>query len=261
MKEWNINEIESITEDEAREMCLEEMRIKDHMIYIVDFEGYFGYSCLVFRNNHHIYYANDYELHHSGKSREQLRERYIQKMNSILFTDSEFSAPLKSYGEYSRKMNYLINYYGLQTDYISAFQIFNKDKEEQEFKERVKSMTYNPVNCSYMNDSGFVKRHIKLWDELQKAETEALNDYEYQKSAFLYEMYNHEYGINWQADYDVISCFGKIGYHYEDLNAYFKELQFTEMQKRAYLDARKQYFKETDWNSKKEMLENERFYS
>lgn len=59
-------------------------------------------------------------------------------------------------------------------------------------------------------------------------------------------MYNHEYGINWQADYDTLSAFGNIQYHEDDLSAYFEELNFTETQKRAYLDAKKQYFKESE---------------
>jgi hypothetical protein len=32
------------------------------------------------------------------------------------------------------------------------------------------------------------------------------------ESAFLYEMNNHEYAINWQADWDVCSCFGECEY-------------------------------------------------
>ena len=64
--EWDIHRIEALSEHEAQTMALDTEAIKAHSVYFVDFGGYFGYSCLVFRNGHHIYYANDYELHHSG---------------------------------------------------------------------------------------------------------------------------------------------------------------------------------------------------
>jgi len=45
-----------------------------------------------------------------------------------------------------------------------------------------------------------LKRHTK---ELH----EALQDKEFAEAAFLYEMDNHEYAINWDGDADVLSCF------------------------------------------------------
>ena len=42
--EWTIKEIEAMTENDAQEMAIESMVIKDHNIYFVDFGGYFGYS-------------------------------------------------------------------------------------------------------------------------------------------------------------------------------------------------------------------------
>jgi hypothetical protein len=45
-----------------------------------------------------------------------------------------------------------------------------------------------------------LKRHVK---ELH----EALQDKEFAEAAFLYEMDNHEYAINWDGDADVLACF------------------------------------------------------
>jgi hypothetical protein len=36
---------------------------------------------------------------------------------------------------------------------------------------------------------------------------EALQDEEFAEAAFLYEMDNHEYAINWDGDADVLACF------------------------------------------------------
>lgn len=45
-----------------------------------------------------------------------------------------------------------------------------------------------------------MKRHTK---EIH----EALKDKEFAEAAFLYEMNNHEYAINWDGDADVLACF------------------------------------------------------
>ncbi len=224
------------------------MKIKEHNIYFVDFGGCFGYSCLVFKNNHSLYYTNDYALHHQGKSKSELQDYYIKEMNGKLFTEAEISAPLESYSEYRHKSDYLRNYYGMQVDSISIFSVNPTEKQKAEIEEYTKNITYNPVCFCYMNDKKFVEHHIQLMGNLNKAMENCADSFEYQKEAFLYEMYNHEYGINWQADYDVLSIFGKIKWHEDDLNAYFEELKFTDLQKKAYLDAIKQYFAETAEN-------------
>lgn len=45
-----------------------------------------------------------------------------------------------------------------------------------------------------------LKRHVKETHE-------ALKDEEFAEAAFLYEMDNHEYAINWDGDADVMACF------------------------------------------------------
>lgn len=52
-----------------------------------------------------------------------------------------------------------------------------------------------------------LKRHTKETQEKMK-------DPEFAEAAFLYEMDNHEYAINWDGDADVLACFGL---DYEDL--------------------------------------------
>lgn len=245
-RKWLISDIDGITEEKAKEMAVEEMEIKGHNIYFINFDGYFGFSYVVFKNNHHIRFANDYELHHKGKTKEELKELYINKINNILFTEEELAEPLTDYLEYERKRLFLNNYYGMQVDHIS---IFGKVTEEtqKEFDNKTKTMTYNPVAFAYMPDANFVKHHIELYNTLNKVKEDMSNNYDYLKSAYLYEMHNHEYGINWQADWDTLSAiYGNIKYHDCNLQAYFDELNFTDLQKKAYLDARTQYFKETE---------------
>lgn len=46
-----------------------------------------------------------------------------------------------------------------------------------------------------------------MLDRHTKEIKEALRDEEFSEAAFLYEMDNHEYAINWSADEDVLGCF------------------------------------------------------
>ena len=251
MKEYDIYTIEVMTEVDAAALALEVLTIKGHTIYLVDFGGYFGYSCLVFLNGYHIYHANDYALHHNGymmeeKTPGQLRELYLEKMNNIHFTPEEITAPLANYDEYSRREYYLRNYYGMQLDYISMFQILRTEQEEQEYKEKTEKMIFDPISFAYYNDSGFVEKHMELFRELEAIKNSMSDNFDYWKSAFEHEMNNCEYAISWQADYDTLSAFGAIKYHDDDeteLEQYFDELHFTDIQRRAYFAARRDYLK------------------
>ncbi len=258
---WDIKQIEAITEPEAREMALEHLTIKDHDVYFVDFGGYFGYSALVFAEGHHIHYANDYKCHHcytvyeddgtthpSDTSSETLREKYISGLSNKLFTEEEIAAPLKEYGEFTRKMHYLHNYYSMRRDYVTIFCINPTEQQEQDFKRKTSSMIYDPYAFAYYDDAAFVNHHAELVDALYTAEAAMQESAEYWEGAFLHEMYNHEYGINWQADYDTLSAFGNVRWLGEDadLTGYFDQLNFNDVQCKAYITARRRYYKETE---------------
>ena len=107
-------------------------------------------------------------------------------------------------------------------------------------------MIYNPVCFAYYRDPDFVERCKMLLELLERANEAAARSYDYSKAAFLAEMFNHEYGINWQADFDTLSAFGAIRWHGDDaaaLLAYFDDLHFSDEQRRAYMDARAEYYR------------------
>lgn len=74
----------------------------------------------------------------------------------------------------------------------------------------------------------------------RKEMSEAMQDIEFFKSAVLYEMRNHEYGINWQGDYDVINALG-FDVRYSDGNELI-ECKMSDEQKRAYREVRQKYY-------------------
>lgn len=242
-KVWLINDIENITESEAKEIAIESMDIKGHTVYFVDFGGYFGYSCLVFADGRHIFYANDYQLHHKDSTPNALHEVYITNLNNKLFTDDELTAPLHDYKEETRKRYYLQNLYPLRRDFISIFSC-KSDSEQAKHHGKTNGVRYSNIALGYFNraDDAFVNHLHALYDALTKRIIESEKDPEYMRSAFLYEMYNHEYGINWQADYDVLSCFGNIRYAEYNISDYFNQLHFPPEIQRAYMSARSEYF-------------------
>ena len=102
----NIKEIEALTMKELellkKEGKAELLNIKEHDCYFTDLGKYFGYSVLVFKNNKHMYYVNDYQLHHSSKSIDKLKQWYIDTLENKLYTESELMEDIQDYNEYKK---------------------------------------------------------------------------------------------------------------------------------------------------------------
>lgn len=250
---WNIDRIEALTEAEASSMALDTMQIKEHNVYFIDFGGYFKFSALVFADGRHIHFANEYELHwtHMNLDHDGLKAKFIKALNHKLFTEAEIVSPIASYVEYNSKSHFLHNYYGMRREYVTVFCINPTDEQQKQFECKTKDMTYDPVSFAYYDDADFVKHHCELYMALEASYDAMLTDYDFLKSAFVYEMANHEYAINWQGNWDVLRCFGNIKYDHkhddQDLTFYFDQLKFNDMQRKAYMEARHEYMqKHTD---------------
>lgn len=245
MKTLTIADIEKMTENELETIAEEKTEIKEHQIYFVDFGGYFGYSAVVFNNGHQIYYANDYELHHRymNGDRERLKEFYIKSLNNKLFTADELQT-VKDYEDYDRKLYYIMNYYKMRYNHISIW-FYGSEEERAARKEKTKSMYYSDIAQAYLEKPERVEEINNLFNVLEEAKEKNKNSVEYWQNAFLYEMFNHEYSINLQADYDVISCFANVDHveDYENMYKLFEAAEFTEIQITAYKQALKEYYK------------------
>lgn len=226
----NIDAIENLTYIQAKGMAIEEMEIKGHECFFVDLGDAFGYSILVFKNERHIYYANDYELHHhwmvEEKGRDALRDFYINEMNNKLFTDEELFGDIKSYDEYSRKNYFLRNYWIMRYDYVSAFYIGDSQKKEIE-KKKKKYPHYNPVCFCYVNDENIVKDAIKYSLYLEEAyENLKANDDTF-REMIRSELENHEACITCTAE-DALDA---LGLSYSDLTDEQKHIVKQELDK------------------------------
>ena len=212
MKEMNIKEIESLTLEEAKNIALENLTIKDHDCFLVDFSGYFGYSILVFKNGKHIYHANDYELHHrhlvKEKGRDALREYYIKEMNGKLYTDAEMMEEPSSYDEYEKKNHFLRNYHIMRYDHESIFFI-GTDAEREERKKRIERNYpyYNPVSFCYVAEPEIINIQKKYLEILKNAYERLQNNLEVFREMVRKELANHEACIT--CDYsDALNALG-----------------------------------------------------
>lgn len=78
---------------------------------------------------------------------------------------------------------------------------------------------------------------------------ELMKDPSFAEDAFYYEMCNHEYGINWQGDWDVCSCFGDCEYSEDKGGAdYLTEMGYGQETVDAYYLAKRRYFKAAEEN-------------
>lgn len=232
MKEMNITKIENLTYEEAKENALEHLVIKDHDCFFVDFGGYFGYSALVFKSGKHIYYANDYELHHrhlvKEKGRNALREYYIKEMNGKLYTDSEMMEEPSSYDEYEKKNHFLRNYHIMRYDHESIFFI-GTDAEREERKKRIEKNYpyYNPVSFCYVADQKIVEIQREYLRILQNAYERLQNDLGVFREMVRKELANHEACIT----YDYTDALGALGLTFEELSEERQKIVKEELKK------------------------------
>lgn len=85
---------------------------------------------------------------------------------------------------------------------------------EQQLKEALEKLGATKEECvTIFNHGDIVKKEnapkfLAMLKRHTKEVQEALSDPEFAEAAFLYEMDNHEYAINWDGDEDVLRCFG-----------------------------------------------------
>lgn len=102
------------------------------------------------------------------------------------------------------------------------------------------------------SDLDYVLSELHAVDEMKR---EFIKDYEHAYDAFFYEMGNHEYHINYDGDWDVLSCFGLNDNvcEYEDgkdVDEYMDAMGLSPVTKAAYHDARGDFLRmadEKDW--------------
>lgn len=190
-----INKIQELTIEDARNLAIETMVVKDHECFFVDFKDRFGYSVLVFKNDKHIYYANDYELHHGHLVREKgidaLKEFYINSLNGKLYTDEEMLKEATSFDEYTKKSYFLRNYYIMRYEHCSIFGI--GEEEQARIKKAMRKLPfYNPISFCYVKDEEIIRTQMTYLAVLEKGYENLKNNQTAFREMVSYELANHE---------------------------------------------------------------------
>lgn len=230
--DYTISDIENLTYDQAMKMEIEVLSIKGHDCFLVDFGGYFGYSILVFKNKRHIRYANDYELHNKWlvkeKGKEALKDYYIEKLNKILFTESELLEPIKNYDEYKQKDYFLRNYWIMRYDYLSIFGIGDEAKREFDRQKEFYPF-YDQFSFCYVKDKEIINEQAKYMKNIENEYKKLKEDLDKFREMISYELANHEACIIGEAD-DTLNA---LGYRWDDLSDKQIEIVNEELQKQV----------------------------
>lgn len=227
----NIDQIRKLTLERAKSISTESIMIKEHDCILVDLGGRFGYSILVFKNGKHIYYANDYQLHHSSNmDKKSLRKFYVDSMNRKLFTDEELMGEIKTYDEYKRKQYFLMNYWIMQYDYISIFGI---GKEAQErIEEAKKELPFlNPISFCYVSDRNIINIQKKYDSHLKDSYEKLKDSKETFREMVRVELANHEACIT--CSYD--EALDSLGLSFDDLSEEKKKIVREELARQIRL--------------------------
>lgn len=200
IKNLNINDIEALSIEEVKTITLEKLYVKGFDIYLVNLGEYFGYSALVFKDNHHIYFANLYELHYryNSPTHEQLKKKYISLLNNKLFTDEELTT-VKDHKDYEKKTHFIRNYMPQEYDYLTAFCIngIYKGKDREKY-ESVEYINYSNIAFAYFKDNSYQNRAKPLISKLEKSYKEVIENIDNFKEAVKHALYNHETCITYE---------------------------------------------------------------
>lgn len=224
-----IYEIEALTQTVLEELKqkgkAELLKIKDYDCYLTDLGEYFGYSVLVFKNNHHVYYANDYQLHHpSMETKEELKQWYVDCLNRKLFTEQELIKEVPDYDEYQAKNYYIRNLWIQQFDYVSIFGIGEPTPEQ---KKAMKTWLYcYPCFC-YVKDKEIVKKANDFINHIDTSFAKVKGNEEVFRKMIARELANHEACItgDWEDALDALCM------DYKELSARQRKIVREELRK------------------------------
>lgn len=236
----DIREIESLCEEWVSDHATETMEVNGYTVYFIDLGGYFGKSAMVFANGMNISHAHDYQLHHPDKNDDELRDWYVKTMRNKLFTREELVSPCPSYDEEQRRLYNIANVYSQRRPYVSVW-----GGKDEVWRETYGFVHYSKCAFAWYRDEAFRDELDALFEATRKACDES-RDADYMRKAFKYQMWNHEYGISMDKDYEVIDCFQHTKWlgEYADTEEYLATTGWTDEWKNAYREAKREYMRE-----------------
>ena len=223
--------IENITFAQAMDIAEEVKTIKNYTVVFADLKKHmssdFGYSALVFKNEKHIHYADEYELHWQYYSREYgkelLKQHLAEILNNKLYTDEELMGEINNYAEYKLKSYFLRNYWIMQYDHIS---IFNKEEMENKGENAI----YNPISFCYVYDISIIEEQKKLLENIEREYKKLTENDDTFRQMVRTELCNHEACITG----DYTEALSALGFKYENLTEHRQKIVDEELREQIF---------------------------
>lgn len=227
-----MKDVKELTLHDARKMADQHVVIKDHDCYFAHLGGRFENSVLVFKDDRHIHYADDFQLHHNHIVRKEglsaLRDFYLKSLNQKLFSDEELEQECSTYDEYQRKDCFLRNYWIMRYDYRTAFYIEKKDREAIE-KAKEEYPYFNAISFCYMREPEPIALQRKYMDFLKKSMNRFLKDPEIFRKMVRTELENYEAAFSYRYE-DALAA---LGLEYRKLPVWQKIVVNEELEKQV----------------------------
>lgn len=137
---------------------------------------------------------------------------------------------------------------------LPIFWAFSMDQFREQMEKR--GLTENDTDKIYaFGGGGYYLRSdapvIRAYFEKKDPLPELMANYDFAYEAFMYELGNHEYHINWQGNWDVMNCFGNVEYEEgKGGRAYLRDMGYGGETEKAWCNARKDFLRmaeEKDW--------------
>ena len=177
-------QLEQITEQQAKENATKEIKIKDFNGYFVNTEPYYGLTLFVYKNTHLVYI--DEELHYNNLTKNQLVTKLTAKATKELYTENELFEDITDYMDYWHKLNYLNNYYQKQCESVSIYNDHTQaEKENWHYA--------NFISFCYYKEEKDYNKLCEMFDHIEQQHHEKLNEENYFRNAIAYELSNCEY--------------------------------------------------------------------
>lgn len=178
-------QLEQITEQQAKENATKQIKIKDFNGYIVKVEPYYGFTLLVYKNTHLVYI--DEQIQHTSKKGQKLITAMINEASEELFDDVELLEDITNYMDFGHKLNYLNNYYQKQCEAVSIYNEKGKQAEADGW------IFANFISFCYYKNAEDYNTLKKYYEHITQQHHEKLNTEKYFRDAISYELANCEY--------------------------------------------------------------------
>lgn len=114
----NVTDIKNLSQADVFDLAFEKFSCKGHDCYIADFGQDIGTSVIVFKNNHQLFHANEYQFCHPNMDKTALISFYKKNCKKVLFSNTELLADVKGYDDYILKSNYIRNILSQAYDHL-----------------------------------------------------------------------------------------------------------------------------------------------